>query len=143
MMKRFISEKRFYVSAFMVVVLTAVALLTALTSFRALPAQAAVSAKTITSIEDYFDLPVYDEKSREASVEINGGKPYFAPEDAAFLPEQYYGELDSLGRCMGAYALLSEELMPTDCFLQALNTKKCRKKRRKLHLHFGEKCTDF
>ena len=29
------------------------------------------------------------------------------------------------------------------CFLQALNTKKCRKKRRKLRLHFGEKCTDF
>ena len=112
-MKRIVSVKRFYGSDFMVVVLTAVTLLTVLTSSRALPAQAAVSAKTVTSIEDYFELPVYDEKSGEASVEINGGKPYFAPEDAAFLPEQYYGELDSLGRCTGAYALLSEELMPS------------------------------
>ena len=81
--------KRLITSILIAAAVTAVTLLTMFTSFRALPAQAAVSAKTVTSIEDYFDLPVYDEKSGEASVEINGGKPYFAPEDAAFLPEQY------------------------------------------------------
>ncbi|MBQ6483147.1 MAG: DNA/RNA non-specific endonuclease [Anaerolineaceae bacterium] len=79
-----------------------------------LPAQAAVSVKSVKSVEDYFDIPVYDEKGGEASVEINKGKPFLTPEDAAFLPEQYYGELDQLGRCTGAYALLSEDLMPTE-----------------------------
>ena len=112
-MTRLKPGKRLITSILIAAAVTAVSLLTSLTSFRALPAQAAVSAKAVTSIEDYFELPVYDEKSGEASVKINGGKPYFAPEDAAFLPEQYYGELGSLGRCTGAYALLSEELMPS------------------------------
>ncbi len=106
-------RKRFTFITSIAAALTAAMLFTVLTSFRALPTQAAVSEKTTTSIGDYFDLPEYDEKSGEASVEINKGKPFFAPEDAAFLPEQYYGELDSLGRCTGAYALLSEELMPS------------------------------
>ena len=112
-MKLIVTGRKFNIRAFLGVVFAAIMLITPLAAFRAIPAQAAVSMKTVTSIEDYFELPVYDEKSGEASVEINGGKPYFAPEDAAFLPEQYYGELDSLGRCTGAYALLSEELMPS------------------------------
>ena len=112
-MTHIMRRKRFIITS-IAAAFTAVMLLTVLTSFRALPAQAAVSAKATTSIGDYFDLPEYDEKSGEASVEINKGKPFFSPEDAAFLPEQYYGELDQLGRCTGAYALLSEDLMPIE-----------------------------
>ena len=60
---------------------------------------------------DLLEIPEY---SGKASVEINDNTPFFTEEDMAFLPEQYYGELDELGRCTGAYALLSEDLMPTE-----------------------------
>ncbi len=65
-------------------------------------------AETV-SRDDFFTVPEY---TGEAVVEINGGEPFFTGKEAAFLPEQYYGELDSLGRCTGAYAYLSKDLMP-------------------------------
>lgn len=62
-------------------------------------------------ISDYIDVPAYQ---GEEAVEINDNEPFFDENDSAFLPEQYYGELDELGRCTGAYALLSEDLMPME-----------------------------
>ncbi len=54
-----------------------------------------------------------------ASVELNGGVPYFLAEEeyAAGFPEagtEYYSALDELGRCGVCYAVVGTETMPTE-----------------------------
>ncbi len=53
-----------------------------------------------------------------ASVELNGGEPYFLSEEeyAAGFPNygtEYYSALDELGRCGVCYAVVGTETMPT------------------------------
>lgn len=45
---------------------------------------------------------------------VNGNVPYFTEEDMAQGVFESYSDLDSLGRCGQAYALVCEELMPTE-----------------------------
>ena len=72
----------------------------------------AETAESEGSAGELFEIPEYDEKKEEPFVEINDGEPFFCEADLTLLPEQYYGELDALGRVTGAYALLGKDLMP-------------------------------
>ncbi len=45
---------------------------------------------------------------------INNNEPEFNLEDKEKCPFEEYYDLDDLGRCTGAYACLSKELMPTE-----------------------------
>ena len=55
------------------------------------------------------DFPEYDGK---VYIVLNEGVPYFSEEDINTLSGEYYGELDELGRCTGAYAVLHQSMMP-------------------------------
>lgn len=46
-------------------------------------------------------------------IELNGGKPCFNEWDLANIEGEHYSDLDSLGRCGTAYALLDRSMMPT------------------------------
>lgn len=58
----------------------------------------------------YEGLPGY---AGEASVSVNQGVPFFTEEELTREPFEDYGDLDSLGRCTGAYANVCREIMPT------------------------------
>lgn len=47
-------------------------------------------------------------------VEINGNVPFWSSDDYASDWEEYYSELDKLGRCGVVYATISRETMPTE-----------------------------
>ena len=47
-------------------------------------------------------------------VEVNGNVPYFESSDVKTESFEIYSELDSLGRCGGAYANIGKDLMPTE-----------------------------
>lgn len=59
------------------------------------------------------NLPAYD---GELSIEVNGGQPGFTAEEsapeAADEPFEEYSQLDSLGRCETAFALIGPETLP-------------------------------
>lgn len=60
---------------------------------------------------DASSIPAY---SGEASIEVNGNVPSFSEADAAVaFGTELYGDLDSLGRCTGAFALVGRETQPT------------------------------
>ena len=64
--------------------------------------------------EDLAELSLYAGKD---SVELNGGRPDFTPEDARRFPEgdaEHYSPLDAYGRCGSAEALLHRSLMPQE-----------------------------
>lgn len=72
-------------------------------------AQASTSKKASFSIKD---VPEYD---GNASVEVNGNKPYFtAKEKEKTYSFESYHKLDKLGRCGVAYANVSKDTMPTE-----------------------------
>lgn len=48
----------------------------------------------------------------EPSVKVNGNTPRFSEEDLARGPFEQYSELDFLGRCGPAYALIGKDVMP-------------------------------
>ena len=56
-------------------------------------------------------IPVY---TGEPYVVINDNIPYFTKEEFQFEPFEYYSELDSLGRCGYAEAMIGLEIMPTE-----------------------------
>lgn len=56
------------------------------------------------------EIPPY---SGSPSVEVNGNKPYFADDELTFGPLEDYSELDDLGRCGTATAVISLETIPT------------------------------
>ncbi|MEE0954860.1 MAG: DNA/RNA non-specific endonuclease [Eubacterium sp.] len=62
-------------------------------------------------ITDPEKLPAY---SGSPSVEINGNNPFFNDQDMQLSDFQYYSELDFLGRCGSAAAMLGPEMMPTE-----------------------------
>ena len=57
------------------------------------------------------DVPAY---SGTAYVEINGNAPSFSDEELASESFEDYSELDELGRCGVAFALIGTETMPTE-----------------------------
>ena len=62
-----------------------------------------------------FDLGSVPEYSGKAYININGGNPFFSDEDKKCTDAfEKYSELDSLGRCGGAYANICKELMPIE-----------------------------
>ena len=66
-----------------------------------------------TSEESYTldSIPAYN---NEDYAVIDDNKPDFTEEDYNRTSFEKYGELDSLGRCTGAFALVSKETMPTE-----------------------------
>ncbi len=63
---------------------------------------------------DPFDLGEVPEYEDEAFVSINGGVPFFTDEEKDGEEFESYSELDELGRCGVAYALLSKAMMPDE-----------------------------
>ncbi len=59
---------------------------------------------------DPQSIPDY---SREDYIELGGGKPCFNEWDLENIVGEHYSELDALGRCGTAYALLEKSMMPT------------------------------
>ncbi len=57
------------------------------------------------------EIPEY---SGNAYVEINDNVPFFTSEEITTTTYEYYGELDSLGRCTEVRACLGKELLPTE-----------------------------
>ncbi len=62
------------------------------------------------SLPDGFEIPEY---GGEAFVVINGGVPFFEPEEITTKEFETYSELDVLGRCGVAYANLCPAFLPT------------------------------
>lgn len=54
------------------------------------------------------------EYSGELSIELNGNVPGFTSYDYANVSGESYSELDKLGRCGTAFAMLDRSLMPTE-----------------------------
>lgn len=57
------------------------------------------------------DIPEYN---GEAYTEINDNVPDFPDDDFTSTSFETYSDLDSLGRCGGAYANIGQDLMPTE-----------------------------
>lgn len=57
------------------------------------------------------DIPAY---SGDPFIVLNDGKPYFSESDYTTKSYEYYGPLDSLGRCTVVHASIGRELMPTE-----------------------------
>ncbi len=61
-----------------------------------------------------FDPGQFPPYSGHPYAEINGGTPFFTAEELASGPFETYSELDSLGRCGPAFALISRDTMPSE-----------------------------
>lgn len=57
------------------------------------------------------DIPAY---SGNPVVEVNGNKPYFTKSELKTKSYEYYGKLDSLGRCTTCVACIGRDLQPTE-----------------------------
>ncbi len=57
------------------------------------------------------DIPAY---SGKAYVYLNENNPEFSEEDLEPISKEEYGELDILGRCTKAFAIIGKDLMPTE-----------------------------
>lgn len=64
--------------------------------------------------ETSFSMEEIPEYSGEPYVVINGNIPDFSEEERSSDAFEYYSELDSLGRCGMAEAMISPEIMPTE-----------------------------
>ncbi len=66
--------------------------------------------------QDGFDLSTVPEYSKQTApdgyVVINNNVPFFKPSEITSESYEYYGDLDSLGRCTVASACLGKELLP-------------------------------
>lgn len=73
-------------------------------------APSSTSAPAQKDDQDFLaELPAY---AGNASVEVNGNKPTFTEEELGSGPFETYSQLDSLGRCGPAFALIGPETMP-------------------------------
>ena len=73
---------------------------------------ASSSATASPLLASVGDIPAY---SGAAYVTVNNSKPFFtADELASAAGTEVYGELDALGRCTGAFAIVGTETLPTD-----------------------------
>ena len=78
------------------------------------PLPAPTAAETTAPQADHFeyaDVPAY---TGEPYAVVNGNQPFFTEEDMAPIQEESYAELDDLGRCGAAMALVSPRTMPTE-----------------------------
>ncbi len=82
---------------------------TAGSALSATPAASSVQAEPDGTL-DASELPAYD---GAASIEVDGNVPDFTEEDLD-APAETYAELDDLGRCGQATAIVGEETMPTE-----------------------------
>ena len=57
------------------------------------------------------DIPAYDGK---AYVAVNDNVPFFTEDEITDKSFEYYGDLDSLGRCTTTVASIGQDLMPTE-----------------------------
>ena len=57
-------------------------------------------------------IPDYD--GENAVIELNGNVPNFNEYDAENITGDHYSDLDALGRCGVAYAMLDQSMMPTE-----------------------------
>ena len=69
---------------------------------------------TLFGCRPIINLDDVSEYSGYPYVEINGGVPFFEPEEMTTIAFESYSELDVLGRCGVAYACIGVELMPTE-----------------------------
>ena len=60
---------------------------------------------------DYEAVPAYES---QPYIEINGNRPFFTDDQLRLTPFEEYGQLDSLGRCTYAFALVSRDTMPEE-----------------------------
>lgn len=65
-------------------------------------------------VRDKLTLEDIPEYSGNPYVEINGNVPYFTEDDYSYESYEYYSELDYLGRCTQAMALIGKDIMPTE-----------------------------
>ena len=66
---------------------------------------------------DFSLIPAYSpEVAPKGYVEVNNNVPFFTDTFTGVVPEceEIYGELDELGRCTPAYAMLGKDLLPTE-----------------------------
>ena len=66
---------------------------------------------------DFSLIPAYSpEVAPKGYVEVNNNVPFFTDSFTGVVPEceEIYGELDKLGRCTPAYAMLGKDLLPTE-----------------------------
>jgi len=66
---------------------------------------------SVSSYISLADIPAYTDTPY---TEINGNVPFFSTEQLATGPVEKYLDLDELGRCRGAIALLNCNMMPTE-----------------------------
>ena len=69
------------------------------------PGSGSVSAFDISIVPAYTEYPYYV---------INNNVPFFTEDEIVSEAYEYYGDLDSLGRCTLTVACISRELMPTE-----------------------------
>ena len=73
--------------------------------------QTAADQSSQVSYEQLSDIPEF---YGEPYVTLSGNAPDFSREDMAADSFENYSQLDSLGRCGQAYAMISTETMPTE-----------------------------
>lgn len=66
------------------------------------------STKTIS-----YNIEEIPEYNGEAYIIVNDNNPYFTEKEIKRNDFEEYGDLDNLGRCTYAYAMISKEMMPT------------------------------
>ena len=71
------------------------------------------TAETAAPQADHFEYAAVPAYAGEPYAVINGNQPFFTEEDMAPIQEESYAELDDLGRCGVAMALVSPRTMPT------------------------------
>lgn len=77
--------------------------------------QESISAtKSSATINSSFSLENVPEYSGKAYVEINDNYPYFTQSELTTKSYEYYGKLDSLGRCTACIACIGQDLQPTE-----------------------------
>ena len=80
-----------------------------LSSDSGLPLSFPVFHSASSAAFDPSQIPPWSDKPW---VEVNGNKPFFTEEELTTQSFEEYGELDSLGRCTGAFACAGPDLMP-------------------------------
>ena len=65
-------------------------------------------------VQENISLDNIPEFAGKPYVVLNNNKPYFSEEDYTFNSYEKYGNLDYLGRCTGATAVINKDIMPTE-----------------------------
>ena len=100
-----------------IILITAVLLTLAVVMTRLLP----IGSKAISDIDEYgsksiaeSDPDLIPDYSGEDWIELNDGLPCFNAWDLSNITGEHYSELDRLGRCGVAVAMLEDSMRPTD-----------------------------